>query len=54
MFGSLQHAPQLTHRPFLSFETGRMAVNVRLSLAAQVFLGFFLYSISESLSVLLP
>jgi len=36
-FGSLQQAPQLTHLPFLCCETGRMAVRVRLSLAAQVF-----------------
>jgi hypothetical protein len=50
MFGSLQHAPQLMHRPFLSFETGKIAVKVRLSLAAQVFLGFCVNSIPESLS----
>ncbi len=36
-FGSLQQAPQWTHRPCRRFETGSTAVNVRLTFAAQVF-----------------
>jgi hypothetical protein len=37
--GSLQQAPQRRHWPRRFFETGKKAVTVRLSLAAQVFLG---------------
>jgi len=36
-FGSLQHAPQLTHRPLRLVETGRIEVKVRIILASQVF-----------------
>jgi hypothetical protein len=35
----LQQAPQRRHWPRRVFETGKKAVTVRLSLAAQVFLG---------------
>jgi hypothetical protein len=38
MFGSLQHAPQLTHWPLRVSETGNIAVKVLFVLASQVFL----------------
>jgi len=37
-FGSLQHAPQLTHLPVRFSETGKTAVKVLFILASQVFL----------------
>jgi preprotein translocase subunit SecY len=37
-FGSLQHAPQLTHLPLRLLETGNIEVNVLFILASQVFL----------------
>jgi hypothetical protein len=37
-FGSLQHAPQLTHSPLRLSETGNIAVKVLFVLASQVFL----------------
>jgi hypothetical protein len=38
--GSLQHAPQLMHRPRRFSATGRMDVTVLFAFAAQVFLFF--------------
>jgi len=37
-FGSLQHAPQLTHWPLRLLETGNIAVKVLFVLASHVFL----------------
>lgn len=53
-FGSLQHAPQLTHSPFLCFEIGRMQVIVLFIFAGQLFFIFsFLAQVSSADSTIL-